>query len=103
MSEVKLNEADLQKVVEESQDLSWRRCGEFLQVNCDMRTGEVWSNMLTGDDVVKYRDPDVVNCGRLYEETSVGELRFLIEQEVQCYADRLSNLSEEAPEMEMGM
>lgn len=72
----------LKKVAGESKRLTYNNnCNEYLQINYDMESKEIFTNLHSGFNHFQtfYNNPDIINCGNIHEQKTMKELREIVE------------------------
>lgn len=78
----------LRKVAGETKSLSGPHSPEYLQLNYDRSTGDVWTDFFSSighNSWMEYRDENVLNCGSLSSPCTMQEIADAIHTAVQIY------------------
>ena len=85
----------LKKVAGESKRLKNNRYNNYFQVNYDLSTKEIFIDEHSGFNHFQtfYNNSDIVNCGNIYKQTTMRELREMVELGIEQHemADSHSN------------
>lgn len=67
----------VRKVVSDSKGMGGRY---HLQLNYNVRTGEVWADQCVGNHWVRYSDRDIYCCGYIYDKITMNEVKVTIRE-----------------------
>lgn len=81
MEKIKLK--GLKKLCSDTKNLSGYYSGEYLQINYEITTGEVWGNYhysLGQNSWSEYHDKNIINCGNVSNPHTMKELVEIINE-----------------------